>query len=758
MKPKRAFLVQTGAILGGFIAFFVAARHPQPLLYLAAAGFALSAIADFRRGYPIRIRFFIPFISGFLCALMRLFWWDSVDWTHRVDYLLVLAALFSLGLALRRFRLLERLIRTFSSWPPRRRGVAIFVFCEALFLLSSFMLIRGGVVLVGDEPHYLVISHSLARDGDVNVFDQYFRGRYQEFFAVDDLAQHGNFGRGYKKYYSIHLPGLSLTLAPFFFFHISPPLLHFLLRATLGLFGALLAVLTYWLAMRLWRRPALAFWLTAVFALSAPFFFYSIHIFPEIQVALLLLAFFFLLAGEAPKPWRILTAGLLLGLMLFWGVKYAVFFYLYGIGFCISFLLRKRYREALLLAVFPLLCQGLFWLFLQFAYGRWSADAVYYGMLTAEQKKDLYDVLFRGITWPMRLETLADYFFDQRDGLLLYNPVYFFAFPGLILALKKWKRHLRTLLWVLPALLFIILQAFSTVRAGHCPQARYLVPASWALLWLAFVFYRETPNRLFRRLFLLAPFYAWGTAIYQVLQPFTLYLPTTHDVSFRPGLMFQQWSSLHLDLPGLLPSFIKTNNSSYLPNFVFLGLFAAAALGAALIPSRRDGRRWLASLLFFALFFVFVLFPRPGLYNPVQVQGTEAPAHAMFFRQYFPSEQSRVILPLRSGQVFSCVLATARPVPAVLLRVMPGKSAGTASPGEQIRVYNFDEPLALSPFAGNSPVASRQGPEREYALEPLKFRRVNGLCCYQFHVRMTGTASVEWAGFQLLPMRKRAQL
>ena len=110
-----------------------------------------------------------------------------------------------------------------------------------------------------------------------------------------------------------------------------------------------------------------------------------------------------------------------------------------------------------------------------------------------------YDTMLKKIPLQARWETLLDYFFDQRDGLLLYNPFYFFAFPGLLLALKNFRRYRLHLLAALPAVLFILNHAFSTIRAGYCPQGRYLAPAAWALLLFALVYYRESRNRFFRR-------------------------------------------------------------------------------------------------------------------------------------------------------------------------------------------------------------------------------------------------------------------
>ncbi len=529
---------------------------------------------------------FVPFAAGLLAWPLRLFYWDRLDLSLRIRNLSLLAAIFALYILARERRWPLKFLRRFNALSLKKRMLAIFLGAELLFVLAAALLTQRGVALVGDEPHYLAIGQSLARDGDLNVFNQYYRDGYKEFLDVRKLPAHGTWGKGYKKIYSYHLPGAALTVAPFFFFKLSPPLLYFLLRAYLGLFGALLAVLAYLFGLRLWRSRSLAFFATLVFSLGAPVFFYSFHIFPEVQAMLLVLgALYILLFKCRRQDSRCLWAGLLLGSSIFWGVKYALFIYPITIGFCGYWLWRKQFRRALLLLVFPLLFQALFFLYLYTAYGSFSPNSIYYGMLNPEQSQALVDTILRKIPLQARWETLLDYFFDQRDGLLPYNPFYFFAFPGLLLALKNFRRYRLHLLVALPAGLFILNHAFSTIRAGYCPQGRYLAPAAWALMMFAVIYYRESRNRSMRRAVLILPLYPLFVTAYQALAPFTLYQPTTHDTLIRAGRLFQEWSNSRIHLPALLPSYIKVDNQGYLPNTIFLAAFLLLVV-LALLPWR----------------------------------------------------------------------------------------------------------------------------------------------------------------------------
>ncbi len=624
-EPAQALAVEL-LILAGFAAFFIFRPAGAPWLLPPFLLFLFS-LSRWRRGLtaPVSRNCFMVFASGLLIWPMRLFYWDASDLSLRIRNLSLLSLLFALVFLARERRWLKRFLLGFNSLALKKRLLAIFIAAELLFSAGAGLLTLRGVALAGDEPHYLAIGQSLAQDGDLNVFNQYFRDGYREFLNVEKLAAHGTWGKGYKKIYSYHLPGVALTVAPFFLFKLSPPLLYFLIRAYLGMFGALLAVLVYLFALRLWRSRSLAFFATLTFTLTAPVFFYSFHVFPEIQAMLLVLGALYLLFFKAPaKSSRCLWAGLLLGGTIFWGVKYALFIYPITLGFCAYWLWRRQYRRALLLLVFPLLFQALFFFYLYAAYGSFSPNAVYYGMLNPEQSQALYDTILKKIPLQARWETLLDYFFDQRDGLLLYNPFYFFAFPGLLLALKNLRRYRLHLLAALPALLFVLNHAFSTIRAGYCPQGRYLAPVTWALLLFTLVYYRESRNSFFKKALLCLPLYSLFVTAYQVMQPFTLYQPTTHDTLLRPGLLFQQWSSSRIDLPSLLPSYIKTVNRHYLPNAIFLGIFlllVILSLTRGRFPKRRRTFGLAATAVFFGIFSLACLFPRPAQAVPQLLPG-----------------------------------------------------------------------------------------------------------------------------------------
>jgi len=410
-----------------------------------------------------------------------------------------------------------------------------------------------------------------------------------------------------------------------------PASLPLFVRFGMSLIGALFGIQLYLFARKEWGREplALAIWFLVCF--STPVYFYSLHVYPELIVGLFALIVLRLFRHGRPlSSGTLLVCGLLLSSFIwFHALKYLVLvapFILYGI----RVLVRER-RDAKAFAAFlafPLLITGIYFVFQNARYGSFSLLSVSWrGGLGAGESLSFVQWLLTGIPFRARWETLAGYFLDQRDGLLLYAPIYLFAFLGVVEMARRRLKGL--LLLVFLAGPYVFVSAFLTQRGGYAPQARPLVSVIWALAVPLGYFLAYNARPLLRRLFNLAAgiglFFVWLL----LSNPLFLYQETTQGATERGGGIFYLLSNLHFRLPNLLPSFIKVEDGVWLPNAIWMAGLAVLVLAYVIVkpgkeaPSRaRLSFSWHAVAAAAALLLVFfwiVLYPRLILYSPVRV-------------------------------------------------------------------------------------------------------------------------------------------
>ncbi|HEV7499391.1 MAG TPA: hypothetical protein VGQ33_05270, partial [Vicinamibacteria bacterium] len=192
----------------------------------------------------------------------------------------------AIGLALAR--------RVAVGGPGRVSPVWLFAAAFA-FYAGLATRIPGPAGPQGDEPHYLVMAHSLWTDGDLDLTDEFAHREYSAFFA-GRLAPHPSPSTPEGHLYSLHSPGLPFLILPGY--------------ALAGLRGAqlvmcALAALAGVLVHRVVRlsvgdEAAAVAW--ALFAFTPPVPIYAVSIYPELPAALAT-AIFLLTARRSPG-WR----------------------------------------------------------------------------------------------------------------------------------------------------------------------------------------------------------------------------------------------------------------------------------------------------------------------------------------------------------------------------------------------------------------------------------------------------------------------
>lgn len=511
----------------------------------------------------------------------------------------------------------------------RKRLLLLFLVALLIYNGASLLMHSNGISFSGDEPHYLLITHSLLNEGDFNLADNYARQDYSYYMAPQATVRaHTVPGKKPGTQYSFHSPGISLLLLPFYalgsFFRNGT--LVFLLRFGMSIFGSLLGLQIYLYARQEWQKERLALGLWFLAGFTSPVFFYSLHVYPEIVIALFSFTIFRLLRFSSSFSKSRL---LLCGLLLFSFIWFHALKYLFILGPLLMYALwtlLKKHKVRLNLAYFlavPLVTTALYFYFQYSLYGSFNPTSVsWQGAMDSGETVSFLKTLLTGIPFRFRLESLAGYFLDQRDGLLFYAPVYFFAFLGLVeMARQKGKDF-----WLLLSVTgpYILISAFLTQRTGYAPQARPLVAVIWGLA--IFVGYFLAYNR--RKIFTYFLNFSIALSLLFVWllcrNPLALYQETTVGTTERGGDLFYVLSNLHFYLPYSLPSFIKIEEWRWLPNFIWPALLLIFMAAYVLIRKHSFSLKFAhhLTLIFcgLALFFVwFVAYPRIVIAPPRKV-------------------------------------------------------------------------------------------------------------------------------------------
>jgi hypothetical protein len=681
----------------------------------------------------------LPLLLFLLSPWLLRFYTTNSDLRTRLRFLAVLAVLGTFFLHLswfarflfKRGSWFDRVVSQFTSMSPRRRTLVLFLISFFIYQAAGLLLVWKGTSFSGDEPFYLLSAHSLLRDGDINVANNYARQDYFHFYSKKDhprlrlgiYGRQGKKGEGY--IYPINLPGISILMLPFYWLSqlFSGKWLTFILKTSLSLWASLLGIQVYLYVRELWEKERLSLGLWAVYSFSAPILFYAVHLYPEIPIAFFCFTIFRKISGPTRlSSLQLVLCGFLLGLFPWFGLKYSFFFYpLFLVS--LYFLLKEHQAgfKALTFALFPVLSMALFYVFVHSLYGTFSPIAVYEGVLSP-QRTEAFKQLLLGIPLRARIDTFLDYFLDQRDGLLLYSPLYFFALPGFVEMYRRKKRDFWSLLFI--GLPFLLNYALFTHRQGASPQGRVLTPLSWILIIAGGYFLVHNRRRIFSFLFGLAAAAGFVIAGILLAHPSFLYQPTTHEFTSRPGEFFAYLGNLHVFIPPYLPSFIKVDNSRYLPNYIWLAACIVFLLAYVFSRKQRPVGRAVPGLFVSAFlvagFFLWALFPRSPRYPFKTIDYSTQSALGFYTfpmgRGVIAKEDGDFYLHLEKP--YRLLFASGRKLEAVKLRF--GSKAGEYD----LEIRQFDLPL----WKGRAAFEVREivfRPAAAYALKNLNLYEID---------------------------------
>ncbi|MDP6371294.1 MAG: hypothetical protein QF463_01360 [Vicinamibacterales bacterium] len=348
---------------------------------------------------------------------------------------------------------LERIARWVASARPTR-GM-MFGTALAVYLVVGFTVTRHGHRPTGDEPHYLIIAHSLVADGDLRIENNHVQRDYAGFFGAELEPHFLRRGRN-RVIYSVHAPGLPALIAPAYALGGYRGAV-----VLMSLLAALASLAIYDLARRFaGEAAALQTWALTTFTI--PLMPLAWMIYPEVP-ALLIVAraalWMFAEIPERPRQW--VVRGAALAALPWLHTKFAILLACFAAGLAVRLWPRIRLLGALGM---PIGASLVAWL---------SAFYVMYGEIDpmipygGRGGLDLANIP-RGVLGLV---------FDQEFGLLLFAPVYLFAFVGLG-RLAQDRRRLLGVLWLVgTAVLFLL--GVTQARmwwAGSSAPARFMLP------------------------------------------------------------------------------------------------------------------------------------------------------------------------------------------------------------------------------------------------------------------------------------------
>ena len=374
--------------------------------------------------------------------------------------------------------------RAIDRWPLAAVTLAIFVATMAASGVGAMRLTATPLFPSGDEPHYLVISQSLWRDGDLKIENNHQRGDYREYYD-SDLEPHYLTRGSDQEIYSIHPIGLSVLMAPVYGVAGYRGVV-----TALMLLAAIAAAIAWRWTVATLHAPGAATFAWAAIALTAPYFLNTFTVYPEIAAALaVIFTFVWTLPREQQRPGfgRWIAAGLAIASLPWLSTKYTPMSA--ALLLVVVYRLRKKEPASFLrnskawvvLAIYAISLAA--WLAFFYAYWGTPLPMAPYGSLTQ--------------TSPLNLRAGGPgLLFDQEYGVLALAPVYVLAATGV---LHMWRaggplRPQAIEITVIFAALLATVGAFGIWWGGSSAPGRPLVSGLLLLMLPIAAAFRAAPQ------------------------------------------------------------------------------------------------------------------------------------------------------------------------------------------------------------------------------------------------------------------------
>jgi hypothetical protein len=365
--------------------------------------------------------------------VLGILWSPHASWALAASVLVVL---------LPTLRSARGLVAIAHRLTPAWLAGAIFVLCTVVY--GSWAVYVSQMTMVhGDEAHYLLVTQSLLRDGDIDLQNNGTREDIAEFRMLPfELHRAPSSPAGTT--YSVHPPGLSALLLPAYAAGVTlwhnPRLSCYLFMAVVS--AAVLSLLYLWLTRLGFGRwqPLVPI---AIIGTVAPTAFFSVQLYPDfpailVAVVVLLLLPHWQVAGRSRvdisrhEPLAIFGLALALGALPLLHPRFAPLSVLLGALLLLQAHTSSRRRLSLgALAVAVLLCGGLL-----VGYNIAVADD-WLGHMRPGNAWD--DEALKLSTWGI---SLPGHWLHETKGVVANAPVLLLAFVGAGRLLRQLDRRL----------------------------------------------------------------------------------------------------------------------------------------------------------------------------------------------------------------------------------------------------------------------------------------------------------------------------
>ncbi len=486
------------------------------------------------------------------------------------------------------------------QWPrliplsDARTAGLIAVLSYLLYSASALGLFGRMEAFSGDEPNYLLATHSMLSDRDIRLKDDFAARDYTAFYP-GKLTPRMTQGRD-KGGYPVHGIAVSAYLMPFYYVGSrmgGPADLAVAIRLGMALLASGLVAAIFLLLRRLEVDRGVALATAALLAATPPILNYSILVYPETTVALIIAIFFRQLLASPPR-WVLCAA--LVALCPWFGVKFNAVAAAMALVLLARLLrspapTRLRALLSVLAAAAPL--AAAYELFLWHFYGSFSPAAAAGGRAAAVKDSvagNLLHYFSRDTLAKLSLmpQTFLADLFDQKGGVLLYCPVLAFALYGLLVLVRQSEARRKLAALVLPAAIHLGLYTYTNYLGGYCPPGRPLLPLLPLLAWPLAIGIESWRNRYTRSVLL-------GAAILLCIGAMEAPSYFLHDLIYSDLRQITNFSAL-LDGPDLRPT-------DYLPVLTVPGIIewrnlvlVTGVLALLLLTAHLQTRRLISDL------------------------------------------------------------------------------------------------------------------------------------------------------------------